>query len=225
MDLSALQSGKYHDLIIRCESREWKVHRVILCASSDYFGTICEATFKVRAQQSSKPVLMTAKEGLSGEIDLKDDEPDMVDNMLQFLYTSNYQDNADGGRPLLVNAKMYSIGDKYNIPTLKTLATEKFSAALGASWDIVGFPEVIETVYTTTPGSDRGLRDCLAPVLVEHKKELHDHEGFVGLVRNKLADGDFAVDVINVWTGHQDRNKCKHCAVRITKCHSCGWNL
>ena len=196
---------------------------MILCASSDYFDTICEASFKVRAQQSSKHVLITAKEGLSGEIDLKDDDPDMVNNMLQFLYTSNYQDNADGGRPLLINANMYSIGDKYNIPTLKTLANEKFSAALSAGWDIVGFPEVIETVYTTTPSSDRGLRDCLAPVLLEHKKELHEHEGFVGLIKNKLADGAFAMDVINAWTEVQRQGpyKCKHCSYTINQCPNC----
>ena len=95
---------------------------------------------------------------------------------------------------------MYGLGDKYNIDALKDLAEGKFSIALGAGWDIVSFPEVIETVYSTTLASDRGLRDCLTPVLLEHKEELHEHEGFNSLITGKLADGDFAMDVINAWT-------------------------
>ena len=148
-------------------------------------------------------MLIPVKEGLSGEIDLKEDDPDMIDNMLHFLYTSDYQDDADGGRPLLVNAKMYAVGDKYGIHALKTLAKDKFIAALGAGWDIVTFLEVLETVYSTTPASDRGLRDCLALTLKKHKNELHEHEGFVNLIKTKLADGEFAMDVINTWTEFQ----------------------
>ncbi|KAL8823987.1 MAG: hypothetical protein Q9191_005384 [Dirinaria sp. TL-2023a] len=151
-------------------------------------------------QRSSKLMLITVKEGLSGQIDLKEDDPDMIDNMLYFLYTSDYQDDADGGRPLLVNAKMYAVGDKYDIPALKTLAKDKFAAGLGPNWDIATFLEVLETAYTNTPASDRGLRDCLAPVLLEHKNELHEHEGFAGLIKNNLGDGEFAMDVINIWT-------------------------
>lgn len=156
---SALQSGIYHDFVVRCKPREWKVHRVVLCASSGYFGTVCKSSFMVCSQRSSKLMLITVKEGLSGEIDLKDDDPDMIGNMLSFLYTSDYQDDADDGRPLLVNAKMYAVGDKYDIPALKTLAKDKFAAGLGPNWDIATFLEVLETAYTNTPASDRGLRD------------------------------------------------------------------
>ncbi|KAG7007343.1 hypothetical protein G7Y79_00010g028440 [Physcia stellaris] len=188
----AFESGLYHDLIVRCESREWKVHRVILCANSGYFAKACKDTFMVRK---------------SGEINLQEDDPDMVDNMLRFLYTSDYRDDANGDRPLLVNAKMYSLGDKYSIEALKELAEYKFSDALDAGWDIVSFPEVIDAVYNTTPASDRGLRDRLTPVLLEHKEELHEHEGFNSLITGKLADGDFAMDVINAWTEFEKTKK------------------
>ena len=131
----------------------------------------------------------------------------MVDNMLRFLYTSNYRDDADGDRPLLVNAKMYGLGDKYDIEALKHLAKEKFSVALDAGWDIISFPEVIDTVYSTTLASDRGLRDCLTAVLLKHKGELHEHEGFNSLITGKLADGDFAMDVIHAWAGFGEAKK------------------
>ena len=230
----ALESGKYHDLIVRCEANEWKVHRVILCASSEYFAKACEDTFKVStSSHSSLSSLIAFKERISGEINLQEDDPEMVNNMLCFLYTSGYQDDAEGGRPLLVDAKMYTIGDKYSIKALKSLAKAKFSDALDAGWDIVSFPEVIETVYTTTPTSDRGLRDCLAPVLLEHKEELHRHEGFVSLVKNKLSDGEFAMDVIHAWTEFSSSKnassisytkgpwKCKTCQTTYSSCPSC----
>lgn len=231
----ALVSGKYQDMVVRCESREWKVHRVILCASSEYFSKACEDTFEVCTPfHVSKSSLIRRKEGISGEINLQEDDPEMVDNMLRFLYTSDYQDNAEGGRPLLVNAKMYAIGDKYRIEALKKLAKTKFSGALDAGWDIVSFPEVIETVYTTTLTSDRELRDCLKPVLLEHKEELHEQEGFVGLIKDKLSDGDFAIDVIHAWTEFRGSKKvssntytqgpwkCKSCHASVTNCPSCG---
>jgi speckle-type POZ protein len=230
----ALVSGKYQDLVVRCESREWKVHRVILCASSEYFSKACEDTFEVCIPSHfSEPSLIAGKEGISGEINLQEDDPEMVDNMLRFLYTSDYQDDAEGGRPLLVNAKMYAIGDEYRIEALKKLAKTKFSEAFNAGWDVVSFPEVIETVYITTPATDRDLRDCLTPVMLEHKEELHEHEGFVGLIKDKLSDGEFAMDVIHAWTEFRGSKKdssntytqgpwkCKFCQRSITNCPSC----
>lgn len=160
----------------------------------------------------------------------------MVDHMLRFLYTSNYLDNAEGSRPLLVDAKVYAMADKYDISDLKHLAQEKFAAALNAGWDIVSFPDVVETVYTTTLASDRGLRDNLAPVFLEHKAELRGHEGFMGLVKSKLADGEFSVDVIDAWTGFgkkdsgsaeycHGRFQCRHCNNKWTNCPSCRGSL
>ena len=119
--------------------------------------------------------------------------------MLHFLYTLDYEDDVDGARPLLVNAEVYGLGEKYNIPCLKILARDKFMGALHAGWDITSFPEVIETVYTTTPASDFALRLCLTPILQKHKDELIEHQGFKDLIMNKLADGEFAMDVIRAW--------------------------
>lgn len=41
-------SSKYSDLIIRCEDREFKVHRIVVCGQSKYFSKICDGDWKVR---------------------------------------------------------------------------------------------------------------------------------------------------------------------------------
>ena len=152
-------------------------------------------------------MLTDSKEGKSGEINIKEDNPDMVDHMLRFLYTSDYRDDANGDRPLLVNAEVYGLGDKYNIDALKDLAKGKFSIALGGCLDIVSFREAIEIVYSTTPASDRGLRDCLTHALLLDRQKAHELEDFNSLIRGELADGDFATDLINAWMEFRETEK------------------
>ncbi|KAK6347327.1 hypothetical protein TWF696_007397 [Orbilia brochopaga] len=72
-----LQSGRYSDLKIRCGSKEWLVHRAIICPQSEYFTAICDSNFK---------------EGISSEIDLSTNNIDHVEQMLKFLYTGSYDD-------------------------------------------------------------------------------------------------------------------------------------
>lgn len=155
----------------------------------------------------------------------------MVDHMLRFLYTSYYPNDADSGQQLLVNATVYALADKYQITALKNLAKYKFESALHSGWDIVNFSEVVGMVYTTTLASDRALRDCLAPFLVRHKKDLRENEAFMGLVRGRLANGELAVDVIDAWSGLKASDaaeihllsgpfQCRHCQ---SKWHSCPW--
>ena len=205
---------------------------MILCATSEYFSKACEDTFKVHESfYSFEILLISIKEGPSGQIRLQEDDPDMVHNMLRFLYTLTYQDDASGRKRLSTNANMYAIADKYRIDALKDLARDKFSRILDAGWDITDFLEVIETVYTTTPASDRGLRDRLAPVLLEHKDELHDNEVFVSLIKDKLSDGEFAMDVIHAWTEFSSLENgfpkkrspinCKHCKRSLDHCPHC----
>ncbi|KAK6349378.1 hypothetical protein TWF730_010125 [Orbilia blumenaviensis] len=72
---SLLESGKYSDFTIKCGSKQWKVHRAIICPQSKFFETLCDSDFK---------------EAKSAEINLSDEAPSDIQAMLEFLYTGQY---------------------------------------------------------------------------------------------------------------------------------------
>ena len=44
---------KYADLTVKCASREWKVHRVVVCRQCDFFASCCNGQFKVSMEGRS----------------------------------------------------------------------------------------------------------------------------------------------------------------------------
>ena len=146
------------------------------------------------------------QEGISGTIDLRDDDPDTVNRMLEYLYTIDYKDDHDVSNPfnprtmessLVVNANVYAIAEKYDVRALKSLAEQKFAEALETQWNSDSLPVAVEIVYTTTPSSDRGLRDCITRLIERHRNDLLKKKGFLQAVG---ANGDFAIDVVKAVT-------------------------
>ena len=137
-------------------------------------------------------------------IDLKEDDPDTVARMLQFCYTYDYQIIVDDKAlasdvvvdPMLVNARIYFVADKYDIGPLKDLAKKKFEEVVKEQWRLESFPTVIKAIYENTLPSD-SLRVCLVSVVKRHKKELRESIAFMEVVR---SGGDFAADVFDAWT-------------------------
>ncbi|KAH7091651.1 hypothetical protein FB567DRAFT_546358 [Paraphoma chrysanthemicola] len=71
----ALETGKYSDLTIICHGRSWAVHKLIVCAQSDAL----EAASRF------------GKEAAEGIIELPDDDPEIVEHMLQYMYERDYR--------------------------------------------------------------------------------------------------------------------------------------
>ena len=42
-----LRSGDFSDFKITCHGKEWRVHKGILCAGSNFFDKMCKSGFKV----------------------------------------------------------------------------------------------------------------------------------------------------------------------------------
>ena len=70
--------------------------------------------------------------------------------------------------PLSIHADMYALGDKYQVEGLCTLATSKFSASLSRHWNSTDFITAVQTVYSSTPDSNRGMRDVVAQAFQNH---------------------------------------------------------
>ena len=160
-----------------------------------------------------------------------EDDPEIVDRMIDYLYRLDFDDQPSSannkaleGR-LVINARVYAIAEKYELCSLKDVAKEKTVAALGDEWNTESFLMALEIAWTTTPISDRALRDCFIPVIGQHKDDLHKKEGFLEVMR---ANGDLAVDVVeDCWGKAKVPNPaimyCSRCQYyHGVKCCGCG---
>jgi hypothetical protein len=69
---------------------------------------------------------------------------------------------------LLIHAKMYEIGDKYQISGLKDLSKFKFELACARFWDDEIFAQAAGHAFSTTPEEDGGLRRIVVKTISEH---------------------------------------------------------
>lgn len=117
--------------------------------------------------------------------------------MIGYLYKLDYSDSPldCGGHPaLLIDAQVYTIAEKYNIPSLKDLALKKFDEMEGKGWEDAGFPLAIKEIYASTPESDRGLKDIVCDRAKINMTVLLRRPDFRALL---LEVNDFTVDVLD----------------------------
>jgi hypothetical protein len=87
-----LDMGKFSDFTITCQGREWKVHKAIVCSQSDTieaasrFGKVC----KLSALYGST-LLTSVQEAKEAKMDLAEDDPEIVEYMLRFMYERDYR--------------------------------------------------------------------------------------------------------------------------------------
>lgn len=84
--------------------------------------------------------------------------------------------------PMLFNAKVYAIADKYEVDYLKVQAKLSFALLARDHWASESFLTAAFEAYTTTPKLDRGLRDVVVTVCQKNLKALREVEGFQSLL-------------------------------------------
>ncbi|KAL5362044.1 hypothetical protein BJX96DRAFT_166365 [Aspergillus floccosus] len=67
-------NNRFSDITIVCRDKVFPAHRVVVCPQSDYFARACEGGFKES----------------SGNIEISDTEPILIEKTLQYLYTGDY---------------------------------------------------------------------------------------------------------------------------------------
>ncbi|KAK2761427.1 BTB/POZ domain-containing protein [Colletotrichum kahawae] len=174
-------------------SNTYAVHHAIVCPRSEFFAAACRNAFREDAE---------------GRISLPDNEPAIVDMMVQYFYRLDYrqppepeddpsvtdqkQKSNQKAHSLLLHAKVYTLAEKYAIGGLKDLALSKFKTAAAQAWDTVDFLNAATEAYTSTVDSDRGMRDAAIEAFAKHKDLLGRNE--VKTVIEGL--GSFAFDLL-----------------------------
>lgn len=209
---TVMDTPNHSDLTIKCRDQKFKVHKLIVCTISSVIAAACEQKMK---------------ENETGIIEHTEYDADTVQRMISYMYKQTY--TVDGyalPRTLRVNAdpevdayeelipqnvngklmahvRVYTIGEYYDIPTLKVLANDYFAAAAKEDFQIDGFIHVIKEVNRLTSPDDRMLRDTLRDHAKEHIRELTRDDGFMVDLAEVEDVQDFAADMLRQMVRHQ----------------------
>ncbi|KAI6259283.1 hypothetical protein MCOR31_010222 [Pyricularia oryzae] len=135
-----------------------------------------------------------AIEGFEGVITLHDNEPLVIDMMIQYLYLLDYKPAHDpsfqlaeskqnaSAPDLLLHTKVYAIADNYAIAGLKALAVVKFKSSAGEAWNIKDFLDAAIEAYSSTVETDRDMRNAVVQMFAR-RKELLELDEVKNLVR------------------------------------------
>jgi hypothetical protein len=168
-----------------------------------------------------------------------EENPLLVQALLKFSYLSTYEipspddpDSEDSLSPFQFHAEMYQLADKYDITDLASLAKKNYNALLTQSWDASSFLDSLVCVYTTTPDSDRGLRDVAAYHAKLHGRELEESPTLWNkLIGLREVIPSFTLDVLRLFFKSPLSGWCSACRsnqdveaiqLRCKKCHKGG---
>jgi len=179
------------------------------------------------------------KESQEHKINLQDDDPAIIELMVQFLYTLHYpassvENETNGGQDLLTNAKLYAIADKYDILSLKDAVVAAFTeglyrvSAVENATPMSFLAELISIVYESTPDSDRQLREPLqvffrsCPWTILGRKSVMDyareHNNFAYDILVHVVKGNKTYHRYRYWCSYcfgynvaDSQGRCKNC--------------
>lgn len=101
--------------------------------------------------------------------------------MVEFFYSLDYDEVEDteknGVSPLQLHARMFAIGDRFDIPDLRVVAVQKYLNRCSLSWDDLEFLGSIREIYTSTPDSIPQLRNAAVSVAWKKARSMQDTEG------------------------------------------------
>ena len=91
--------------------------------------------------------------------------------------TDSYDYPTSSDPRMMNNVLVYAVAEKYDIPDLKDLAKSKFLTLATSKWPHVDLYAVLETIFSTTPDGDMGLRQIVLDICRQHAQDiLRDNE-------------------------------------------------
>ncbi|KAM5432313.1 hypothetical protein McanMca71_007888 [Microsporum canis] len=204
---SYFDSSKFTDLVIRTVDDDFKVHKVVVCGQSEYFTRLFDGDWKETAENV---------------VDLSKDDPATIEAMVRFMYEADYDGSGSNrGRisPMLFNARVYEVAEKYSILHLKERAKTKFKDAVRTCWDMDDFSPAIKEVYTNTPSIDRGLRDIISQTAFQNIESLLRKDDFQSVL---VEYPGFSADVVRLQANSSHPPPANP---QRTRCNNCGYNI
>lgn len=161
--------------------------------------------------------------------------------MVTFFYSMNYDDEisqepeqqTEQTEPkislLQLHARMFALGDRYDIPGLRGVAVKKYSSRCAVSLDPLEFLESICDVYGRTPASVRQLRNAIGVSARKILPKILDDEA-LATVYEKVLDEvpEFTKDMLRIYVKAPLYGECSSCrsfqafeALQV-RCKGCG---
>ncbi|KAL8928998.1 MAG: hypothetical protein Q9208_001441 [Pyrenodesmia sp. 3 TL-2023] len=171
------------DLIVRCGNASFDVHKAVIYPQSTLFAAQDHAYTLITSSSSTSPSRCV--------VALQDEIASTIERLLSYFYTGEYDDDGAAHHnpffacrrnvvslgqwrhdTMLLHANMYAAGGKYGVLPLKAAAEAKFKAIAKQSWPFQEFHLIIAKKYASTPNEDRGLRDVIFQLCVDHLEEV-----------------------------------------------------
>ncbi|KAI1321277.1 hypothetical protein F5Y16DRAFT_71135 [Xylariaceae sp. FL0255] len=191
-----LKAGK-EDAIICCKGKEFKVHALVLSLQSDFFQKAFNGPWK--ESQGDKRIYL-------------EDDVEVVKAMISFMYSFKYDIPTGVSNPMF-HAQVYGVANKYLIPQMQNYSKDSFKDSTGTLCYGLSVPDdlhmVIKEVYTSTPDSDRGLRELVLKACQENLKKLSGKKSF-RLTLDTVSG--FAGDLVLI---SPQAERCRDCKARF----------
>jgi len=125
-------------------------------------------------------------------ITLEDDEPEVVEGLIQYLYEQALDLKASQKNSLLMlTVKLYVIGDKYDVNGLSELASQKFGETASSAWQDTSFIPALKIIYEET--FDRTLKNIAIKVVTAHVDKFLAKKEFTELCE---LNGGLSLDIL-----------------------------
>ncbi|KAK8230741.1 hypothetical protein HDK90DRAFT_556591 [Phyllosticta capitalensis] len=161
-------SGEYSDLAVKLSNGAIvRVHKAVVCRGADFFR---HAVSNIPQGDQSNVVEMLL------------DPPTAVRAMLQFLYIGDYGEiiSADESDKTLRHLQIFLISDKYRLPSLQTIAKERFEKALmHECLNLIDMlPKGVELAYHKASSAHIWARELLTTKCAENLQVLTQSDEF-----------------------------------------------
>jgi hypothetical protein len=119
--------------------------------------------------------------------------------------------------PLVTNAKVYILGDKYDITSLRDVASRKYKEKLEDMWNHHTFAESAKIIYDNIVSENDALKKAIIDVTIKNMSQLLKRDDFLSTLR---SNGDIATDLLCAMPPAP--KSCSHCGgYRYPVCNSC----